>query len=115
MSALHDYDRFATPDLAPADEPSSEAESTSTLTQRLDAKLAELTAKGLAIRWLEIAEAQLVTLFEEGGDDIIRLDADPAVDKAWYGDYEVRPSERAYVWIFLEGEVAGEVTAHVIS
>jgi hypothetical protein len=115
MSALHDYDRFATADPSPTEEPSAAADSTSTLTQRLDAKLAELTGKGLVVQWLEIAEPQLVTLFEEGGDDAIRLDPDPAVDMAWYGDLEVRPTQRAYIWIFLTGEVEGEVSAHVIS
>lgn len=115
MSAAHDYERFATADPPLAEAPAATPEPVSTLTSRLDAKLAELTGRGYAVQWLEIAEPQLVTLFSEGGDDAIRLDPDPAVDKAWYGEFEVRATHRACLWIFIEGEVEGEVSAHVIS
>ena len=115
MSAAHDFARYADDSARAAEDAPTSAEQTSTLTGRLDAKLAELSGKGFAIQWLEIAESELVTLFSEGGDEVIRLDSDPAVDKAWYGDIEVRPTERGYIWIFLEGEVEGEVSAHVVS
>lgn len=87
---------------------------TTTLTERLDAELAKLAGRGYRVQWLEIGEEELVTLFAEGGDEAIRLDPDPTVDKAWYGDYEVRATHRVCVWIFIEGEVEGEISAHVI-
>ncbi len=106
MSASHAYVREDV-EVAPP-EPAA-----TTLTERLDAELAELAARGYRIQWLEIAAPQLVTLFAEGGDEAIQLDDDPATDKAWYGDYEVRATDRELIWIFLEGE-HDEPSAHVI-
>jgi len=86
----------------------------STLTERLDRKLAELTERGYAIQYLEIGEGELVQLFREGGDEAVRLDPDPDVDQAWYGDHEVRATDKSCIWIWLDGEVPGEISAHVI-
>jgi hypothetical protein len=94
----------------PAPEPAREP----TLAQRLDAKLAELEGRGYLIQWLEIGEAELIKLFSESGEDAVRLDPDPAVDKAWYGQHEVRATDKSCVWIWLEGEIDGETSAHVI-
>ncbi len=85
----------------------------STLTERLNAKLVELAVAGYRIQHIEIAEPQMVALFAEGGDEAIRLDDDPSSDLAWYGDYEVRATERELIWIWLEGEHA-EPSAHII-
>ena len=106
MSAAHDFSRYAqVPEEGPV---------VSTLTARLDAKLAELTGRGYRILWIEASEKYLVTLFTEGGDDAIVMDSDPDSDLAWYGDFELRPSDKHCVWIYLEGEVQG-MSAHVIS
>ena len=108
MSAVHRYDEsFPEED----DHLSSEA---STLTERLDAKLAELTRSGYGIQWIEASEKELVTLFAEGGDEAILLDPDPTVDRAWYGGVEIRPSEKGLIWIYLEGEYDG-LSAHIVS
>jgi hypothetical protein len=85
-----------------------------TLAARLDGKLADIEAAGYAVRWLEIGRDELLTLFRERGDEAVRLDPDPARDCGWYRDYEVRYSGRGLVWIFLEGEVEGEISAHVV-
>ena len=106
MSASYAYSR-AEVEVAP---PGPNALS---LTDRLDAKLAELVAAGYRIQWIEIATPQMVTLFEEGGDEAIHLDPDPASDRAWYGAFEVRPTEKSCIWIWLEGE-HDEPSAHVI-
>ena len=84
------------------------------LTVRLDAKLAEMEAAGHRVCWLEIGKDELLTLFREGGDEAVRLDPDPARDCGWYGRYEVRHTGRDLVWVMLEGEVAGEMSMHVI-
>ncbi|MFL5298005.1 MAG: hypothetical protein ACJ798_16630 [Phenylobacterium sp.] len=84
------------------------------LGERMDAKLAELEAFGYRIQWLEIGEDALVTLFTEAGEEAVRLDPDPDVDKAWYRDHEVRAADKTGVWFWIEGEVEGELSAHVI-
>jgi len=86
------------------------------LTDTLDAKLAELTARGLEVQWIESCRDDLTRLVAEGGEAAIRLDPDPAVDRAWYGEVEIRhTATRDMTWIFVRGEVAsGEVSAHVI-
>jgi hypothetical protein len=85
------------------------------LTDALDAKLHELKGRGLEVQWIECCGADLTNLVIEGGDAAIRLDPDPSVDQAWYGDVEIRHSARALTWVFLTGEAeAGEVSAHVI-
>lgn len=86
-----------------------------TLTERLDDKLAELRARGLRIVRLEMSQAEMVTLFREaGGEEVIRLDPDPKSDRGWYGEFEVKASKNEFVWIFLEGEVAGEQSVHIV-
>ena len=108
MSAVHRYDEsFPEED----DHVSGQA---STLTERLDARLAELTRSGYRIQWIEASGKELVTLFAEGGDEAIVMDSDPAVDRAWYGGFEIRPSEKGLVWIYLEGEYEG-LSAHIVS
>ncbi len=105
MSAAHAYE--------PEVEVVAPEPAVSTLTERLKEKLAELTAAGYRIQHIEIAAPQMVTLFSEGGDEAIRLDADPASDKAWYGDYEVRATDKDLIWIWVEGQYA-EPSAHII-
>lgn len=84
------------------------------LTARLDSKLAEIEKAGFEIRWLEMGQREMLALFREGGPDAIRLDPEPARDCGWYGRYEVRHTGRDFVWIMIEGEVPGEISAHVI-
>ncbi len=95
---------------APAVEPEP-----SLLSQRLDARMAEIEAKGYRICWLEMGRDELLTLFRELGDEAVRLDPDPAKDCGWYGPHEVRYAGRELVWIYLEGEVPGEVSVHVVA
>ena len=84
------------------------------LTEALDAKLAELRGQGFEVAWIESSRADLTRLVVEGGEDAIRLDPDPAVDRAWYGEAEIRHSSaRDGTWVFVTGEAAaGEVSAH---
>jgi len=86
------------------------------LTEALNAKLAELTGRGFEVQWIESSRADLARLLTEGGDEAIRLDSDPSVDRAWFGQVEIRhTAARELTWIFVRGEVAsGEVSAHVI-
>jgi hypothetical protein len=87
------------------------------LTDALNAKLAELLGRGLAPRWIEANIEDLTRLMLESGEAAIRLDPDPAVDRAWYGKVEIRHAGgREQIWIFVTGEVAsGEVSAHVVT
>lgn len=85
------------------------------LTHALNAKLAELRAQGYRVLWIESSREDLTQLAVEGGDSAIELDADPEVDRAWYGDVEIRLTpDRELTWVFLEGEVEGEVSAHIV-
>jgi hypothetical protein len=108
MSAVHRYDESF------PDQNDHDSSQPSTLTERLDARLAELTRSGYRIQWIEASEKELVTLFAEGGDQAIVLDSDPGVDRAWYGEFEIRPSEKGLIWIYLEGEYEG-LSAHIVS
>jgi hypothetical protein len=87
------------------------------LTAALDAKLAELRERGFEIQWIESSRADLTRLLIEGGDAAIRLDPDPALDRAWYGETEIRHGAgQDMTWVFVRGEVAaGDVSAHVVS
>jgi hypothetical protein len=87
------------------------------LMDALDAKLSELRSQGYEVLWIESSRADLTRLVMEGGESAIRLDPDPAVDRAWYGETEIRHgADRELTWVFLRGEVAaGEVSAHVVS
>ena len=86
------------------------------LTDDLDAKLTELRGKGFEVLWIECSRDDLTRLVIEGGEAAIRLDPDPAVDRAWFGETEIRHNAtRELTWIFLRGEVAaGEISAHVV-
>src|SRR5258708_21632864 len=106
MSAVHRYDDL------PPDEEGHASSQASTLTGRLDARLAELTRSGYRIQWIEVSEKELVTLFVEGGDEAIVLDPDPGIDRARYGEFEVRPTEKDLIWIYLEGEYEG-LSVHI--
>jgi uncharacterized protein YuzB (UPF0349 family) len=87
------------------------------LTAALDAKLAELKAQGLEVQWIESSREDLTQLMIEGGEATIRLDPDPSLDRAWYGDTEIRhTSAREMTWVLVRGEVAaGDVSAHVVN
>ncbi len=108
MSAVHRYDEAVPSEEEPV------AGQGSTLTERLDARLAQLTRSGYQIQWIEAAEKELVTLLAEGGEDAVALDPDPAVDRAWYGEFEIRPTEKDLIWIYLEGEFEG-LSVHIVS
>ncbi|MFI4950520.1 MAG: hypothetical protein ACHP7A_05740 [Caulobacterales bacterium] len=108
MSADHRYDDFIDEEGNQSPAPDS------TLTERLDAKLAELIRSGYRIQWIEASQTELVALFSEGGDEAILLDPDPTIDRAWYGQFEIRPSDKELVWIYLEGEYDG-LSAHIVS
>jgi hypothetical protein len=86
------------------------------LTDALNAKLAELAGQGHEILWIEASVDDLTRLVVEGGEDAVRLDPDPGLDRAWFGEVEIRhAARRQMTWIFLRGEVAaGEISAHVV-
>jgi len=113
MSAVYKFEELFPDQIEAA--PVAEAPAVpSRLTDRLDAKLAELTAAGYRIQWIEISEKDLVALFLEGGEQAILMDPDPDSDRAWYGEFEIRPSAKDFVWIYLEGEFE-QMSAHIIS
>lgn len=87
------------------------------LTDGLDAKLAELRGRGFELAWIESCRTDLTRLVVEGGEAAIRLDPDPSVDRAWYGEVEIRhTSQRDQTWVFVRGEVAaGDVSAHLVA
>jgi hypothetical protein len=87
------------------------------LTDALNAKLAGLRNLGFEVLWIESCRADLTRLVMEGGEDAIRLDPDPGLDRAWFGEVEIRHApEREMTWVLLRGEVAsGEISAHVVS
>jgi hypothetical protein len=86
------------------------------LTDGLNAKLAELAGQGFEVVWIEACVEDLTRLVMEGGDAAIRLDPDPSLDRAWFGEVEIRhTTSRQMTWVFLKGEVAaGEVSAHIV-
>ena len=86
------------------------------LTEALNAKLADLAERGLAVQWIEASLEDLTLLVREGGEDAIRLDPDAGVDRAWFGAVEIRHNgAQPNTWIFVKGEVAaGAVSAHVV-
>jgi hypothetical protein len=87
------------------------------LTDGLNAKLTALTTLGLEVQWIEASRKDLTRLVVEGGEAAIRLDPDPSVDRAWFGDVEIRHcATRDDTWIFVKGEVAsGEISAHQVT
>ncbi|WP_372785876.1 hypothetical protein [Phenylobacterium sp.] len=108
MSAVHRYDE---PPLAEDDYASDEA---STLTWRLKVKLDDLKAAGYRVQWIEVSHEALVTLFADGGDQAILMDPDPAIDRAWFGEFEVRPTDKSCIWIYLEGEY-DDLSVHIVT
>ncbi len=86
------------------------------LTEGLNEKLTDLTGRGFEVLWIEASVEDLTRLVLEGGETAIRLDPDPSLDRAWFGEVEIRhTTTRQMTWIFLRGEVAGgEVSAHIV-
>ncbi len=86
------------------------------LTELLKDKLDELEGRGLQIQWIEASYDDLTRLVLEGGDDAVRLDADPSLDRAWFGRVEIRHnSQTAGTWVFVSGETAtGGISAHEV-
>jgi hypothetical protein len=113
MSAVYKFEELF-PDQTEAAPVAEAAAAPSRLTDRLDAKLGELSAAGYRIQWIEVSQKDLITLFIEGGDQAVMMDPDPDSDRAWYGEFEVRPSPKDFVWIYLEGEFE-QMSAHIIS
>jgi hypothetical protein len=86
------------------------------LTDGLKDKLAELTGCGFEVLWIEACVEDITRLVMEGGDGAIRLDPDPSLDRAWFGEVEIRhTTSRQMTWVFLRGEMAdGEVSAQLV-
>lgn len=84
------------------------------LTDRLNGKLGELRTAGYSILWITAPLADLTTLILEGGDQAILMDPDPERDVAWYGGCRIRHSAYPGVRVFLEGEVEGQISCHVV-
>jgi hypothetical protein len=78
---------------------------------RLDDKLAALEAAGYRILWIAISEEELVQLLIEGGEQAVLMDPDPSRDVAWYKTYEIRPSDKPGLRVYLEGEY-DEMSCH---
>ncbi|MBA4012338.1 MAG: hypothetical protein C0481_10775 [Phenylobacterium sp.] len=60
------------------------------LHERLDAKIGELRAAGVAITRIDASPQAIEQLFVGKGEGAILFDADPARDTAWYGDVELQ-------------------------
>lgn len=84
------------------------------LTDRLNGKLREARAEGFAVLWITATLADLTTLLLEGGDQAILMDPDPQRDVAWYGGCRIRHSSDPGLRIYLEGEVEGEISCHIV-
>lgn len=91
----------------------AEAAAGEDLTGRLSRKLAELEGRGFRVQWIAASRDELVQLFVEGGEQAILMDPDPTRDVAWFGSYEIRPSEAPGVWVYIEGEFDGISRHHV--
>src|SRR6202011_4098152 len=81
-SALHRSSPIAAAVAAPRVVVGPDGPRAETLTERLQGKLAEVRERGLRITRLEMSQAEMVPLIREAGEEAIRLDPDPAVDKA---------------------------------
>ena len=84
------------------------------LTEALSGKIAELAGRGFEVQWIEASLEDLTRLVQEGGPDAIRLDPDPGLDRAWFGEVEIRyGAAQPDTWVYVRGEVAaGDVSAH---
>ena len=102
------------PPVAPESSGPAEATSPDLLTDRLNRKLRELKAEGFIVLWITAPLADLTTLLLEGGDQAILMDPDPDRDVAWYGGCRIRHSTDPGVRVFLEGEVEGEISCHIV-
>jgi hypothetical protein len=100
-------------DLAPP-RVSADAAPAGRLTDRLNRKLGELRSAGYTILWIAAPLADLTTLLLEGGDQAILMDPDPERDVAWYGGCHIRHSVDSGVRVFLEGEIEGEMSCHIL-
>jgi hypothetical protein len=80
---------------------------------RLRDALRTIEGAGYRVCWITAGPEELVRLFEDGGDSVIRLDPDPATDRAWIGSYELKPTETSGVFVYLEGEHP-EMSRHCI-
>ena len=98
---------------APSPDP-GDAVSPGRLTDRLNGKLREIRAAGYSALWIAAPLAGLTTLLLEGGDEAIIMDPDPERDVAWYGGCRIRHSNDPDVRVFLEGEVEGEISCHIV-
>jgi hypothetical protein len=76
---------------------------TGPLIERLNARIAEFLARGDTIAWIEAEHDALVRLFLESGEDVVALDPDPEVDRAWYGEFELRACPQGGVWVYCKG------------
>jgi hypothetical protein len=87
---------------------------TGPLVARLNAQIAEFLARGDTIEWIEAEHDSLVRLFLESGEDVVSLDPDPEVDRAWYGQIEVRACPHEGLWIFRKGRF-GHLSGHAVT
>ena len=87
------------------------------LTEALNDKLGELTGRGLEVQWIEASLDDLTRLVQEGGEDAIRLDPDKTLDRAWFGEVEIRHgAAQPDTWVYVRGEVAaGDISAHRVA
>jgi hypothetical protein len=87
---------------------------TGPLVELLNARIAEFLARGDTIEWIAAEHDTLVRLFLEGGDDIVSLDPDPAVDMAWYGQFPLRACPHEGLWVYRKGRF-GHISAHAVA
>jgi hypothetical protein len=88
-------------------------EETGPLVERLNARIAEFLARGDTIEWIEAEHDALVRLFLECGEDVVALDPDPQVDRAWYGEFELRACPQEGIWVYRKGRF-GHLSAHAV-
>jgi hypothetical protein len=87
---------------------------TDDLIERLNAKIAGFLAAGDTVEWIEAEYGTLVRLFLEGGDEVVALDPDPAIDLGWYGDFELRACAREGIWVYRKGRF-GHISGHIVA
>jgi hypothetical protein len=87
---------------------------TAPLIERLNARIAEFLARGDTIEWIEAEHDALVRMFLEAGEDVVALDPDPEVDRAWYGQFELRACPREGLWVYRKGRF-GHLSGHIVT